>query len=91
MVPSLCIVARDQLDLYGYFRHRFADEPDVQVILDRRQGGDPSAGSVEIHEPGRWRTDRRRRPRIEEKLRSVGYAVILTDAEPAVMADPRRV
>lgn len=72
----LYIVARDKSDLYGYLQLAFADEPDVQVLFDRRQGRDRRQ-AVQPCEPERRLGDQRRQLEIEEGLRSLGYAMIL--------------
>ena len=38
MPRLLFIVTRHQPDLYVYLCRRFADEPDMKVVLDRRRG-----------------------------------------------------
>jgi class 3 adenylate cyclase/tetratricopeptide (TPR) repeat protein len=64
----LVIVARPQVNLYEYLRQKFADDPDVQVVLDRRHDG----GAV----GQRQRTDRRHLA-IDQALRARGLAVII--------------
>ena len=52
MVRLLFIVARDQLDLWHHLKRDFAQEAEVEVILDRRRGErrqrvqDPGAGAA---------------------------------------------
>jgi class 3 adenylate cyclase/tetratricopeptide (TPR) repeat protein len=64
----LVIVARPQVNLYEYLRQKFADDPNVQVVLDRRHdgGGAPRVG------------DRRHRQPIDQALRARGLAVIIS-------------
>jgi hypothetical protein len=66
MSREIFVVARDRPDLYRYLSETFAEADNVDVILDRRTGGG-RAGREE---------ERRARPRVEEELRSVGYAFI---------------
>lgn len=79
MVSHLFIVSRHQPDLYGYLSREFAQEEDVQVILDRRVGdrrrgtGPPPAG---VERRGR---DRRTRAEVKEDLASLGYAFVRLD------------
>jgi class 3 adenylate cyclase/tetratricopeptide (TPR) repeat protein len=70
----LVIVARPQVDLYEYLLQKFADDPNVKVVLDRRQGeprGDDGAGSAD-----RPAGDRRLR-QIDHALRARGLAVVI--------------
>ena len=62
----LVIVARPQVNLYEYLRQKFADDPNVQVVLDRRHDG-------AIVEPT---ADRRHLP-IDHALRARGLAVVI--------------
>lgn len=66
MSREIFVVARDRPDLFRYLSETFAEAENVDVILDRRTSGD-GAG----HEG-----ERRARPKVEEDLRSVGYAFI---------------
>jgi len=63
----LVIVARPQVNLYEYLRQKFADDPDVQVVLDRRHQGEGTPLAA----------DRRHLP-IDQALRSRGLAVIIS-------------
>ena len=67
MSREIFVVARDRPDLFRYLSETFAEADNVDVILDRRSGEDVSAGREH---------DRRARPKVEEDLRSVGYAFI---------------
>ena len=73
------IVARDRHDLYEQLKARFAGDPTVEVVLDRRQS-DRRRGSDE-RVPDRRRRDRRR-PSVQvlAKLWLQGYAVIHVEA-----------
>jgi hypothetical protein len=66
MSREIFVVARDRPDLFRYLSETFAEAENVDVILDRRTGED---GAAHSHE-------RRARPKVEEDLRSVGYAFI---------------
>jgi hypothetical protein len=71
----LFIVSRDHHDLYIYLCERFAGDPKVKVILDRRWGERELAKGVILRDcPER---NRRHRPEIDKELRS-GSHVILT-------------
>ena len=70
----LVIVARPNVNLYEYLSQKFAGDPNVQVVLDRREGQErrPDGGaSVER------RAADRRRLAIDQALRSRGLAVVL--------------
>jgi hypothetical protein len=66
MSREIFVVARDRPDLFRYLSETFAEADNVDVILDRRTGEDGAGHSDE----------RRARPKVEEDLRSVGYAFI---------------
>jgi hypothetical protein len=66
MSREIFVVARDRPDLFRYLSETFAEADNVDVILDRRSGED---AVTHAHE-------RRARPKVEEDLRSVGYAFI---------------
>ena len=66
MNREIFVVARDRPDLFRYLSETFAEAANVDVILDRRTTAD-GAGVDE---------DRRGRPKVEEEIRSVGYAFI---------------
>jgi tetratricopeptide (TPR) repeat protein len=63
----LVIVARPQVNLYEYLRQKFADDPNVQVVLDRRQTGVLTAAQG---------SDRRHLA-IDQALRTRGLAVVI--------------
>ena len=71
MSREIFVVARDRPDLYRYLSQTFAEAENVQVILDRRstEGGPDD-------QDARHRDERRARPKVEQDLRSVGYAFI---------------
>jgi class 3 adenylate cyclase/tetratricopeptide (TPR) repeat protein len=63
----LVIVARPQLNLYEYLRQKFADDPNVQVVLDRRQDGSAPGPPAD-----------RRHLAIDQALRARGLAVVIS-------------
>jgi tetratricopeptide (TPR) repeat protein len=65
----IVIVARSNVDLFDYLTQKFAGDPDVRVILDRRHG--------EPDHDGPTGTTERRRHAIDQALRTRGLAVIL--------------
>lgn len=74
-IRCLFIVARDQLDLWGYLRRDFAEDEEVQVILDRRQW--KRRQRVHSHDPERRREDRRRRkPSVDTDLRYRSFVIL---------------
>jgi len=66
MSREIFVVARDRPDLFRYLSETFAEADNVDVILDRRTR---LAGADRTE-------DRRARPKVEEDLKSVGYAFI---------------
>jgi hypothetical protein len=66
MSREIFVVARDRPDLFRYLSETFTEADNVDVILDRRTGEEASGRDE----------DRRARPKVEEELRSVGYAFI---------------
>jgi hypothetical protein len=65
----LFIVARDQPELYESLRREFAEEAEIEVVLDRRRDSTPpvAAGSF---------TERRVRTDVQSQLRSLGWAFV---------------
>jgi hypothetical protein len=68
----LFIVSRALPRVYDNLRDRFAAEPGVQVILDRRTAARP--------EPEGGRPDQRRNTSPTEQLRVMGYAFVRLDS-----------
>jgi hypothetical protein len=64
----LLIISRHHPGLYDYVTKRFAAEPSVEVILDRRRGRDRRAGQDQAAVERRA-GDRRTRPDIDVALR----------------------
>ena len=69
----LVIVAKPNVDLYEYLKAKFADDPNVQVVLDRRRGESPPDAVVAVER----RAADRRRLAIDQALRSRGLAVVI--------------
>ena len=67
------IVAKPNLDLYEYLRDKFAGDPNVQVVLDRRHSEPHPDGTTAVER----RADDRRRIAIDQALRSRGLAVVI--------------
>jgi hypothetical protein len=78
----LLIISRHHPGLYEYVRQRFAAEDNVEVILDRRRGGDRRVQRV-VTSVERRATDRRSRPAIDAALRmeSMQFLTILRPAD----------
>jgi hypothetical protein len=73
----LFIVSRQQPALYSYLTREFSGEPDVRVILDRRQGERRRQPESPVTEG----TDRRHAARrggseVGDHLSSLGYAFV---------------
>ena len=74
----LFIVSRQNPDLYSYLAKEFSEEPEVRVILDRRQGerrrGDRPTTDVTDR---RHHSDRRGgNPEAGGQLSTLGYAFV---------------
>jgi hypothetical protein len=73
MVRKLFIVALDNERLYRSLRSALANEPDVEIVYDRRNGSWAA----------RWRGEERRTPSdVQERIRAEGFAVV-RPASPA--------
>jgi len=72
----LFIVSRQQPGVYAYLAREFSREPEVQVILDRRQGErrQPPGGPVGSSE--RRHSDRRNNEETGSQLSGLGYAFV---------------
>lgn len=76
MGGHLFIVARHHPQLFRYLKSAFADEPDVEIIVDRRHGERRvaiGAGAVRVE---RRRADRRASGDLAKRLASIGYAFV---------------
>ena len=77
MARHLFIVARSHPDLYTYLCERFANDPNVEVILDRRVGQRRQRAMTVTED--RRTGDRRGRPEADVEL-TIHSHVILTVA-----------
>ncbi len=74
MGRTLFIVSRHHPDLYAYLRERFASDPAVEIVLDRRVVQRRSReGSYSVD---RRQAERRRRPEVDVELRTRSHAII---------------
>ena len=71
---QMFIVARRHPELYDYLSTRFADDPNVTVVLDRRLT--PRRRRALPAAAERRRVDRRSRPEVDEQLRATSLAVV---------------
>jgi len=71
-VRYLLIVRRNRPELHGYLSRMVSRHGDVQVIVDRRQGGGGD-------EPGQRRGDRRHQPSIAEAPDHHGFVITRPD------------
>jgi hypothetical protein len=71
----LFIVDREQPGLFSYLAREFSAEPDVTVILDRRQG---ERRTEQCQKPSsdRRQSDRRLKAEIGGQLSTLGYAFV---------------
>jgi class 3 adenylate cyclase/tetratricopeptide (TPR) repeat protein len=67
----LVIVARSNVDLFDYLTEKFANDPEIRVILDRRRS--------EALRDGPLGADERRHHAIDQALRTRGLAVIIPE------------
>jgi hypothetical protein len=74
MARYMYIVSLRHRALYDYLLQRFSDDPNAQVILDRRLGGRRLAEISVVLE--RRRADRRQQPDVSEELRRRSVAVV---------------
>jgi tetratricopeptide (TPR) repeat protein len=70
----LVIVAKPNVNLYEYLKAKFADDPNVQVVLDRRHAEQRPDASASVER----RAADRRRMAIDQALRSRGLAVVIS-------------
>jgi class 3 adenylate cyclase/tetratricopeptide (TPR) repeat protein len=70
----LVIVAKPNVDLYEYLKTKFAGDPNVRVVLDRRHGEAGAEAGTAV----RLRTAERRRLAVDQALRSRGLAVVIS-------------
>jgi hypothetical protein len=70
----LFIVTRRQRDLYEYVLRRFANEPDVRVLLDRRIADRRRAPAPRSAPDERRQAQRRQNSEVSYQLLTMGYA-----------------
>lgn len=70
----VCIVAHGQPDLLDLFTRFFADDADVEVVVDRRIGRRRSEAASAGWE--RRLAQRRRQPDVDAHLRKQGWALV---------------
>ena len=68
------VVSPSQKQFYESLKRTFAEDPSVEVVLDRRKGERRQRRDRTTVD--RRRADRRRRPEVDAMLASRGYAVI---------------
>ncbi|HET7379342.1 MAG TPA: hypothetical protein VFJ24_04800 [Gaiellales bacterium] len=76
MPRTLFIVSRETPYLVSYMRTQFSSEPDVEVLLDRRSGGDRRTSRSDRAPDRRTMDDRRQRRDVERQLRDAFHAVV---------------
>jgi hypothetical protein len=69
MARYLFIVSREDRALYEVLARRFADDPNAEVILDRRVRTDPPAPYSG--------PERRMRPEINNEIQQRAYAIVI--------------
>jgi hypothetical protein len=83
---QMFIVARRHPELYDYLSTRFADDPNVTVVLDRRLK--PRRRRALPAAAERRRVDRRARPEVDEQLRATSLAVVTASSAAAAVPVP---
>jgi hypothetical protein len=77
LVPRhLFIVSRQQPDLFSYLSREFSAEPEVTVILDRRQGERRARPAPEPARANRRQAERRLKAEMVAQLATLGYAFV---------------
>jgi hypothetical protein len=80
MARHLFVVSRSETSLYQYLIERFIDDPNVEVILDRRRGERRRRGSPGL--PERRQADRRTHPEVDLELQSRSLAILTLPNNP---------
>ena len=75
--PHPAVTFADRQKLYEHLRRALAGNPSVRVLVDRRQRDRRKA--KETVQTERRASDRRRRQRVDEQLRTFGWALVLQD------------
>ena len=92
-VRYLFIVSRDQPDLYDRLVRDFAEDKEVEVLLDRRVGARRQGGQADA--PERRRGYRRRQPEgwtvpVSHLYRGARPCLVLTAQDPMLQPASRR-
>jgi hypothetical protein len=69
----LVVVRGDRPDVYRALKAHFAEDPGVQVVLDRRRAGDRRTAPSRLAYPEQRRGQARRRPR---EWMPLGYVIV---------------
>ena len=77
MKADILVVAKNQQSLFEYLRHDFSEDPDVEVVIDRRRADRRQAGPQDWTAERR-QSDRRTRPALDDKLQTIGFAIVRT-------------
>ena len=83
---QMFIIARRHPELYDYLSTRFADDPNVTVVLDRRLT--PRRRRALPAAAERRRVDRRSRPEVDEQLRATSLAVVTASSAAVPVPAP---
>jgi len=89
MTRKLVIVARDNITLYESLKRTLGNEPDVEIVFDRRREAPKgsrlgeSVKKIFSREPQISNTpeDRRRRKKIDEQIRTQGWAIVREEGD----------
>jgi len=74
MARHIFVVSVQHPALYDHLLQRLADDPNAQVVLDRRRIERPSGRTAVARE--RRQAERRQRPDVSEELRRRSVAVV---------------
>jgi hypothetical protein len=87
----LFIVSPERMDLYDALRKALYNEPDCEVIIDRREGERRGERGADNAPAGKNRRARHRRERlpVDSEVRECGWAVVKIPTWPEADA-PRR-
>jgi len=84
MAQLVFIVSRHRPKLQDYLRREFADNAEVVVIVDRRIG---DRRLLEVSPSPERRQADRRQSLVDERLRSLGWAIIWRDDSTTVCVE----
>jgi len=76
VAQHLFIVSRQEPGLFSYLAREFSAEPEVTVILDRRQGERRAGEQHETADTNRRQSDRRLKVDLVNQLSTLGYAFV---------------